>query len=226
MTFNQFLETCKNDVNGNQQNVKDTFKKVWKPLLDHFRAKGYLPDQKSTKNIILNGIIEYNLTDEEAFFILAHTGSYSSWVNFPLRNSHDLPPCQNYFAEGLDQSLSKLPSFNDEIVYRMENSLGEKNVALNWFRKNKGSVVELPYFLSTSKVKWSSTEMTWEIKTLDKGSKAKDLNLITNNKTEQEVLFQRNSLFEITNVNRKIVEMKEVGHSNLSLSLTGYYFEK
>jgi hypothetical protein len=229
-TFINFLEECKRDLNHHQQNVKESFEEGWLPLFTHFRSTGTLPIKPSTKHIVLNGLTEYNLTDEEAFFILAHTGSYSSWINQPLRNGQLLDSiCKEKFAENLDKSLNKLPPFNCENVFRMDDSpLGTAQEICSWFKKNIGKVIIIPYFLSTSKENWDNTEITWKIKTMQANSNARDLQLITNNDIEKEVLFKRYSSFKIISVNENtgIIEMEETSNSNSSISLTGLYFEK
>jgi len=76
--FIQFLDECKGEYNQHRQNVKNSYENGWKPILEQYRIKKALPDTMRIRNIELSGIDKYKLTDEEAFFILSFTGSYSS----------------------------------------------------------------------------------------------------------------------------------------------------
>jgi hypothetical protein len=178
--------------------------------------------------IIKEGDNEYKLKDEEAFFILAFTGSYSSWINLPLRNGYPLETeCKKYFADCLDNALDKVPCFNDRYVFRMDTPIGSKQNLLDWFKNNIGNIVTTPYFLSTSKVNYENAEITWYIKTLKTESKARDLELLTNNAIEKEVLFKRDAFFKILKVDHAegVVKMEEVEKPENSVKLTGFYFE-
>jgi hypothetical protein len=228
-SFNDFLECCKNEVNYNGQNVKDSFESNWSPLLKEFRTNKKLPNLPGYRHIVLNGLFDYSLSDEEAFFILSHTGSSSSWVNNSLRNGRQFDTlCQQYFAEGLSNALNKLPSYSNKQVYRMDEPTTDNiEDVFSWFERNQGEIVRTPYFLSTSKENWKSTLITWSIKTLPANSNAKDLSLITNNDTETEVLFNCNSYFKILGINsaEKLIEIVEVPESRKAIDLTGFYFE-
>lgn len=228
-TFNSFLAACKDEINHHQQTLKKSFEQGWIPLLRHYRTNRVLPEKPSTKHIILEGLFEYNLTDEEAFFILTHTGSYSSWINRPLRDGHPFDNvCKEEFANRLDKSLDKLPPYVGENVFRMDSPLGLKEDVCLWFKKNIGSIVNVPYFLSTSKDNWENTEIIWDIQTMGTNSKARDLRLITNNDTEKEVLFKRNSSFMIMSVDEEsgIIKLNEVENPGMATNLTGFYFSR
>src|SRR5436190_2907442 len=106
-SFSSFLDICKEEPNHHQQNVKTTFEEGWKPLFDEYRSTGELEKKFGNKHIVLSGLKEYSLTDEEAFFILTHTGSYSSWINHLLRDGYPLDTdCKKYFAQNLNNALS------------------------------------------------------------------------------------------------------------------------
>ncbi len=228
-TFDSFLAACKDEINHHQQTLKRSFEQGWLPLLKHYRTHRRLPEKPNTNHIVLKGLFEYNLTDEEAFFILAHTGSYSSWINQPLRDGNAFDSvCKEEFATRLDNSLDKLPPFADKNVFRMDSPSGIKVEVCSWFKENIGSIVNVPYFLSTSKENWESTEVTWDIQTMKSNSKARDVCLITNNDTEKEVLFKRNSTFMILSVNEDsgTIQLKEVDSFVSAINLTGSYFTR
>lgn len=225
-TFNKYLEDCKDDVDDHNQNLKRTFEEGWLPLFEQYRTTKTLQLKSTINNIVLSGLIEYNLTNEEAFFILAYTGSYSSWINQPLRAGQLLKSiCKTRFAEILEKSLDKLPSFNCNYVYRMDSPDGLSQEVITWFKKIINKIVKVPYFLSTSKDNWESTDIVWKIKTMQANSNARDLHLLTNNCTEKEVLFKRNSYFKVLSVNEKngIIEMEETDNIDFAYILTGLY---
>lgn len=225
--FEAFLENCKDEQNHHQQNVKNTYEKGFKPLFDRYR-KGITETSKHI-SVELRGLTEFSIDDEEAFFILAYTGSYSSWLNDNLRNGLPLNTnCKKYFATRLCEALDKLPSYNNNIVFRMDNPSGEKKTILSWFGNNIGKTIKTPYFLSTSKDNYGNTEIVWKIKTLNANSFGKDLDLLTNNKIEKEVLFKCNAHFAIQDVDMKIgiIEMQEVLEQDNYIELTRLYFEQ
>lgn len=227
--FIHFLDECKEEYNHHQQNVKKSYEIGWKPILEQYRNKKSLPDAMGYRNIELSGMDEYKLTDEEAFFVLSFTGSYSSWINLPLRNGYPLETkCKEFFANNLEKTLEKLPSYNDRYVFRMDTPTGSKSVVLNWFEANIEKVITIPYFLSTAKENYENTEITWRIKTLTNDSKGKNLELLTNNIPEEEVLFKRNALFKIKEIDHQkgIIEMQEVLQSDNPINLIGFYFER
>jgi hypothetical protein len=213
MSFNQFLEECKDELNHHQQNVKTSFEVGWKPLFDEYRTNKKLQNKPGNRQIVLQGLDEYNLSDEEAFFILSYTGSYSSWLNNDWRNGWSFDSkCKQYFAERLNLALDKLPCFNDEYVFRMDSPMGTKDQVIKWFHNQIKQVIHVPHFLSTSKDNYENTEITWHIKTMSNNSMARDLALLTNNKVEKEVLFKNDCYFQIVNINSEkgIIDMEEV----------------
>jgi len=174
------------------------------------------------------GILECNLTNEEAFLILAYTGACSSWLNDDKRNNLEYSSeGKKLYADSLNETLTKLTSFNDAIVFRMDSPSGDSKEILRWFKRKVSSVFTIPYFLSTAKEDYQNTPITWIIKTLPNNSLGKDISNITNNKYEKEVLFRRNSCFQITKVQigKAQVFLEEVGASSvINFSLTGFYF--
>lgn len=170
-----------------------------------------------------------DLTEEEEFVIAHYIGSGYSWVNEDLRNGIQFPTkCRHMFSTLLDISLEKIESFSGT-TFRMDDPSGEVGVILNWFESNKGKIISIPYYLSTSKVKWDNDNkpLIWEIQTLKVNSYAKDVSMI--NEIEEEVLFKRNSKFEIKEVNFKLktVKLDEVNpNKSADLKLVKQYFNQ
>lgn len=144
---------------------------------------------------------ELGIPKEEAFFILAYTGTHSSWINSELRNGEELSSrCKQAFAESLDQVLRKLTSFNNQIVYRMDIPHDDDEETRTWFDQHVGAKFEVPYYLSTAQKDYHNTPVVWKIQTLAADSFGKDISKLTNNEFEREVLFRRHAKFEILGI--------------------------
>jgi hypothetical protein len=151
------------------------------------------------------------LTNDEEFLIAHYVGSAYNWVNDDLRNGIDFPTdCRKLYSRYLDISLEKIASFSGT-AYRMDDPSDEVDKVLKWFDLNKGKVIVVPNYLSTSKDKWDHHKsIVWTIETLPTNSYAKDISMIS--EIEEEVLFKRNSKFVINGVDfqSKEVSLKEV----------------
>lgn len=219
---------CKGERNHHQLNVKDSFEKGWKPLFSYYRQHKSVQVRPGTGHVALHGIDLYGLSDEEAFFITSYTGSFSSWLNIDIRSGRDFSSkCKQCFAERLSAALDKLPPYAGKQVFRMDSPLGTKKQVTQWFAAKKGQVIHVPFFLSAAKVNYRNTEITWRIQTSAPQTHARDINSITNNTVEQEVLFKAGSYFQIQEVNNRsgIIDMIEVGQTPLAINGTGFYFE-
>ncbi len=174
----------------------------------------------------LNGMIEYNLSEDEAFYILAYTGRCSGWINSNLREGLSLDSkCKEKFANHLEMALDKMPPANEEIVYRMDNPC-DVNEIMKWFSKHIGKKFQIPYFLSTAKFDYKNSEVVWKIRTLQENSNGKDISDLTNSDGEKEVLFKRNSCFKIISVDRpgKLINLVEIPATiNCDFLLAGSY---
>jgi hypothetical protein len=227
-SFYDFLEMCKGELNHHQSNVKDSFEKGWKPLFDYYRMHKSLPVRPRTQSIALHGIDLHGLSDEEAFFITSYTGSFSSWLNVDIRSGQNFSnKCKQCFARRLSAALDKLPPYAGKQVFRMDSPLGTTKQVIRWFQTNIGQVIHVPYFLSAAKVNYGNTPITWHIQTSAPLTHARDISSITNNMTEQEVLFRAGSYFQILEVESKsgLIDMVEVGPTPLAVKVTGFYFE-
>lgn len=219
--FESLLKLCEEEKDFFRLTVRDSYEKGFLPWFERYR----IGDKSLDDN--LKGMIENGLSEEEAFFILAYTGGTSSWVNSELRNS-ELPKsrCKREFVRRLNHSLSKMKSFNNDIVFRMDHPPGDKNEALSWFQKKVGSRFRIPYFLSTAKEDYENSEVVWQIRTRERNSLGKDISSLTNNKYEFEVLFQTGSSFQITRVDKEksYIYLDEIEqNSKVEFELTKFY---
>jgi hypothetical protein len=219
--FESLLTLCDEEKDFFRLTVRESFEKGFLPWFESYRNG----DKSFDDN--LKGMTENGLSEEEAFFILAYTGGSSSWINLELRNSN-LPKskCKGEFVKRLNDSLSKVKSFDNDMVFRMDNPPGENEETLTWFQGKIGSKFRIPYFLSTAKEDYENSELVWQIKTLNQNSLGKDISRLTNNKYELEVLFQTGSCFEIIGIEkeRRYVHLNEIfSHSKVDFELTGFY---
>lgn len=219
--FESFLKLCDDTKNHHGQVVRDTY---YKGFLNWFQ-KYRNGDQSLDNN--LKGMIKNGLDEEEAFMMLAYTGSYSSWVNSDLRNSRmSNCECKREFISRLNMALDKVIAFNNQTVFRMDSPSEDKDKVLNWFDSKVESIFRIPYFLSTAKEDYENTEIVWKIKTLAENSLGKDISDITNNQHELEVLFRTGSCFLIENVDfdKAYITLSEVSNdSQVDFELTGCY---
>lgn len=207
--FNDFINTCGEKLNNHDLNLCKSFS-VWKKIFDNIRSGSTEKIRPGFSQPVLQGIISHNLSDEEAFFILSYTASFSSWINLSLRRGDCLTECQEYYANRLEFALAKLPKCACEYLYRMDMPLCNKTEELNWFESKKGCIIKIPNFLSVAKSNWNNTEIIWKISTIRGKSNAIDLAQCRNNPSEDEAIFKRNSLFKIRNVNKDIIFLEEV----------------
>ncbi len=201
---------------------KNPFRKQYDHWFERYR-KG---DKDLDDNLL--GMIGNGLSEEEASFILSFTARKSSWVNMELRNGIDFSTIEKAeFAEGLTNAISKMPSFDNEIVYRMDSpSENEDGIVREWFSRKIGSIFRIPYFLSTSKANWKNTAYTWKINTLKRNSLGNDISNMTNNKMENEILFHRNSIFRVDNVDNDFIHLTEIEENQrIDFDLVGLYYK-
>lgn len=174
----------------------------------------------------LSGMTEFGLTETEASYILAYTSKHSSGINSKLRDGDKLKDFSKLeYVKYLSETLKKIPSYDDKIVFRMDSPSNIEDV-LNWFELNVSKSIELPFFLSTSKKQWGCN-VKWQIKTLKRGSKGKCLFNLSSNPSEEEVLFDIGAKFKIVSiVNNDIICLEEV-NPNFSTDyiLSGVYYK-
>lgn len=220
MTLEQLTQLCEDIKNHHGLTIVESIE-GYKEWFEDFKNgnQTYKPN--------LQGMTINNLSEEEAFYILHYTASASSWINSELRDGRELTcKCKLSFGNALNNSLEKVKSFNDKIVYRMDNPSSDSETILKWFNQKIGFSFSIPYFLSTAMEDYKNSYVVWKIKTLKNESYAKDISNITQNPVELEVLFKRNSKFIIKNVdfNSKYVTIEEINETSMTdFELTGLY---
>jgi uncharacterized protein len=118
-------------------------------------------------------------------------------LNGALRSGSDLSPDQKKQVERLDAALSKLPTFEGR-TYRALSFNSEKDLQDFLKSHEEGKSITYPEYLSTSKatvgVKYAKIALVIE------GESGADLEGISKDSPEQEVLYPRDTRFTITRV--------------------------
>ena len=193
------------------------------------RYKKWFEDYKKGDSTLirkLSGMTEYCLSETEASHVLTYTSKHSCSINGKLREGEEIKDLAELeYVKFLSKTLTKLPSYNDKVVFRMD-SPGNIEDVLYWFKKNITKSIELPFFLSTSKMQWDCN-VKWQIKTLRQESKGKCLFNLSSNPSEEEVLFDVGAKFKITSIdNENVIHLEEVNHDYVTdYVLSGVYYK-
>jgi hypothetical protein len=152
--------------------------------------------------------LPFKITKEDCVFLNSYVGNQSLWINQPLRNDKFRDKAHEMFVNELNRILTNLPSLEiPRTVFRMEDN---SYLNIEKIKNNIGKKVKIPQFLSSSKEKWENRKYYWEITLLDKNSNAKDLSFLKPENKESEVLFSRNSAFQITDVIDDCIFLTEI----------------
>lgn len=149
----------------------------------------------------ISGMNKYNLTEDDVLILLAYTGSSSKWLNPELRNGNWVNDENKVvFIERLDATLSKINSFRTNTLYHM--------AAKNNFIA--GEIIKIESYLSTSIEDFENSELKWIISPKSENSNCCNIQNITGNKYEREVLFRRGTIFEVVDFKGKNTYLKEI----------------
>jgi len=166
----------------------------------------------------LEAMKKYDISIEEAAVVYMYTshGVYDE-VNRQLRNNPaKLDQDIEEYSNLLTQALNKLPSYNNEIVYRdIDSPDPNKEVLLNFFDRNINTEITENAFMSSHirEGRWSDEENGLQLIILtNSNSNGKDLRELSFNAHETEVLFKKGTRFRVENVDRdkNKVELTEV----------------
>jgi ADP-ribosyltransferase exoenzyme len=128
---------------------------------------------------------------------------------------------QNRFAEYLNESLNELPSLNNTSVWRW--LAGSECDGFEFLKKNKGKIIKIPHFLSTSTFKNKAYKQYFEIKTSSE-SKGKFIAEVVERPAEREVLFKTNLILKITGYDEDTIYMEELNDSEYEIVLCKNYW--
>lgn len=96
---------------------------------------------------------------EEAFILILYVGFSSCWINTRLNNRKiKSDPLHKIVVEHLDFILTKLKPANELTVYRKDKHKKIED-SYKWFTENSKSMIQTPWFLSTSIDNFDSSEV-------------------------------------------------------------------
>lgn len=129
-------------------------------------------------------------------------GSRGSQVNYPLRDG-GLSDADKAYIRNLDKSLDKEKNYKGE-VYR-----GVNNVNIKDYSKNVGGTIQYNAYTSSSKLKSVTENFGTDVIFVIQSKTGKDVSAKMPIKSEQEVIFKRNTKFIIEKVEGNKVYLKE-----------------
>lgn len=152
------------------------------------------------------------MTQEEKGAIGEYSSSKAYILNEKLRNNLKLEKNEIELVQNIDNGLNKLPNYN-KITYRQigfdYQGEEEYNKFINQHKNNK--YINYGQYISTSK-NFNDYEVVDNLKieiTIE-GKTGKDIRMLAGIKEENEVLFERNTWFEIVKVDGNKIWLKEV----------------
>lgn len=176
-------------------------------------------------HMVIQGMIDYKLSEEEAFLILAYSSHIGKYINAGIKYDKESSKCMTAIAKALNAALGKMPSYGSD-VFRMNLYIGDESTELSWFKSKIGKVFNTPFFLSTSRENWGSCKVVWKIETLKDESLGRDISTLCQVPSEKEVLFMQNAKFLIREVDirKGIVYLTEKQHKqSYDFPLVGDY---
>lgn len=195
-SFTKLLAKCGRTLFGADSNTDS---------LEHICLHNFLPGIRSfietgkSEHMVMDGMIENKLSQDEAFLILAYSSHLGKWINAEFRRLEEPSECMSAVAFALNRALSKMPSYGLD-VFRMNLYVLDALEELRWFKGKVGNVFNVPYFLSTSKENWNSGKVVWKIQPLTVNSLGRDISNLCQVPSEKEVLFLQNAKFLIDDV--------------------------
>lgn len=173
--------------------------KEWQLRNKEFTEKNNLRRDFSRENVEKVTKVSNNdiiLTDEEQYAINKYISSDFYSINEKLRNDIDLTIEETKLSDNLDNALNKLPEYKGLVTRSLELKENELQNFLNIHEID--NIVEYKAYSSTTRGgrynDLSNVELYINSKT--------GINLETYNKKEQEVLFKRNSLFKVKQIEK------------------------
>lgn len=176
----------------------------------------------------------------ESIVIHTFTADGSNYINHELASpAPKISFHKRIIIRTFDSVLKKIGRIENEYVYRMDvESKSFHSNAISFFSENKGKIINIPWFLSTTEHSdpWD-TRIVWKIKIVN-NSKTKARHfypLINNHGDEKEIRFERNAKFRIVDileikdkhsVNYYIVNMTEMYNVKSDINLNYSLYRK
>lgn len=150
-----------------------------------------------------SGIIESVLTEDEKAALNAYISSESYTINEKLRSGITLTDEEKWIVDNLDSALGKLPKYKGT-VYRSLDSSMMGNLVEFWIFHQPGNIVGYKAFTSTS-LKTYDDRMDIQYVITSKSGR----NITSFNPNEEEILFERDTLFRVVKIDGNTIYLKE-----------------
>lgn len=151
------------------------------------------------------------MTDNEKGAIIEYSGPRAYTLNEKLRNNIKLDKNETELVKNIDNGLNKLPNYN-KVTYRQIGfdfqGKEEYDRFINTHKNNK--YINYGQYISSSK-NYGDYEIDDNLKVeiTIQGKTGKDIRLLAGIKEENEVLFGRNTLFEVIKVKDNKIWLRE-----------------
>ena len=167
-----------------------------------------MENYRNAKNAVANsdesGIIKVELNEQELGAINAYISSDSYKINEKLRSRAELSIQEKELVNNLDKALQKMPVYQG-VVYRSLSSDMIEDIDAFWKKHSNDSIIKYNAFTSTST---SVYDDSMDIQMVIKSKFGRDIRQY--NPNESEILFNKDTLFYISEVKGNIIFMEEM----------------
>lgn len=153
---------------------------------------------------VATGAAIIRLTKQEQWALNEYISSGSYKINAPLREGWTLSDEQKELLEYLDAALKKIPVYKGT-VYRSLDGDMIPDLEAFWAKHRVGAKISYPAYTSAGTEIYDAS---MAIQMIIRGKRGRDLRVY--NPGEMEILFERGSTFQITNIDGNIIYMEEV----------------
>lgn len=153
-----------------------------------------------------------DMTEKEKGAIREYSGPTAYNLNEKLRNATKLSQHEQEIVNNIDKGLDKLPNYAKTTYRQIGFDFQGKEEYNNFINQHKNnSFIQYPQYLSTSKnCNDYEVDNKLKVEITIEGKTGKDIRMLAGIKEENEVLFKRNTLFEIIKVENNKIWLKEV----------------
>jgi hypothetical protein len=144
--------------------------------------------------------------ESEANILKLYSSIGSKWLNGYLKHKNPECTCKDFIIKMINSQLKKQINYSNKIIFRMDDYFEDNFLKWNC---NQTNIIELPYFLSTSKENWNNKKYVIEIKTSLR-SKSVDLLNFGIDTSEKEVLFPLKARFLIKSRVDNFIKLEEI----------------
>lgn len=138
-TFNKILQECGDTLFGPDRK-SDSLRFIYE--------NNFLPEIRTyiktgtSQHMAMQGMMDYELSEEEAFLILAYSSHLGKYINAGIKYEKETTKCMTLMASALNAALGKMPSYGSS-VFRMNLYVADESAELKWFKSKIGMKASL-----------------------------------------------------------------------------------